>query len=190
MTERTVPVSSLVPFWINGAEHNPTKSFDVISPATGQVVHRSGGAGPDDVRLAVAAAAEAFKTWRVVTPPKRRDIFLRTAEVMERRRNELAGYMAAETGAAPGFVGFNLMTAVDILKDVAGRIATVEGMVPGTNDEGLGALVLKEPYGVILGIAPWYGRKLGPATSRRAEANAGKPGTHHTFSASEPSRTP
>jgi len=158
MAERIIPVSGYsVPFWIAGKEHHPTKHFDVISPTTGQVIHTCGGASPDDASRAVEAAAEALKSWRTVTPQKRRDIFLRAAEVMERRREELAGYMVAETGAAPPFVAFNLTTAVDILKDVAGRIATIEGMVPGTNDEQLGALVLKEPYGVILGIAPWYG---------------------------------
>jgi acyl-CoA reductase-like NAD-dependent aldehyde dehydrogenase len=147
-----------VPLWINGKEHQASKRFDVVSPTTGQVVHMCGGASAEDAAAAVDAAAEAFKTWRTVTPAKRRDIFLKTAEVMERRQEELAGYMAAETGAAPLFIAFNVRTAVDMLKDVAGRIATIEGMIPSTSDEGLGAMVLKEPYGVVLGIAPWYGQ--------------------------------
>ena len=45
--------------------------------------------------------------------------------------------------------------AIDILKDVAGRISSLSGSMPATNQEGVSALVYKEPFGVILAIAPW-----------------------------------
>src|SRR5262245_30519923 len=95
-----------VPFFINGEEYQPEKQFDVISPATGEVVHRCGSATTQDAVAAVDAAATALKTWRKVKPSRRRDIFLKAAEVMESRRDELAQYMVSETGGGRPWADF------------------------------------------------------------------------------------
>lgn len=63
--------------------------------------------------------------------------------------------MMAETGAAEAWASFDTGLAVEILKDVAGRISSISGSIPQTATEGTSALVYKEPYGVILAIAPW-----------------------------------
>jgi acyl-CoA reductase-like NAD-dependent aldehyde dehydrogenase len=83
-----------------------------------------------------------------------RKILLKAADIMESRIDELAGYQMEETGA-PDFIvkSFNLPTTVEMFRDVAGRIGSIVGMIPQTQDGG--ALVFKESYGVILGIAPW-----------------------------------
>jgi acyl-CoA reductase-like NAD-dependent aldehyde dehydrogenase len=145
-----------VPFFIGGEEVHPAKNFDVTSPATGKVVHKCGAATSTEVRAAVDAASKAFVSWRNTTPKVRRDIFLKAAETMERRRAELVGYMVAETGATEGWAQFNINVAKDLIIDVAGRIAGLEGSFPATEDENTGALVLREPFGVVLAIAPWY----------------------------------
>lgn len=145
-----------VPFFLNGKEIHTQRTFEVRSPATGEVLHSCSSADSQDVTNAVESAAEAFKTWRTMTPSRRRDIFLKAAEIMESRREELAQNMIDETGATPAWAGFNLHVAIDLIKDVAGRISSIEGMLPPTADEGLGAMVVKEPFGVVLAIAPWY----------------------------------
>lgn len=147
-----------VPFVINGEEHYPEKSFDVTNPATGKVVHKGGAASEADAFAAVDAAAKAFKTWRNTIPRERRDIFLKAGEIMQGRREELARYMMDETGCTRSWADFNLDVARDFIIDVAGRIATLVGMIPATQDENTGAYVLKEPFGVVLAIAPWYAR--------------------------------
>jgi acyl-CoA reductase-like NAD-dependent aldehyde dehydrogenase len=144
-----------VPFLIGGKEVHPEKTFDVVSPATGKVVHRCGAATDKEVQLAVDAAATAFKSWKNTTQKSRRDILFKAAEVMQRRTEELIGYMVDETGCPRGWAEFNLKVARDLIIDVAGRLCTIEGSFPATEDEGLSALVLREPYGVVLAIAPW-----------------------------------
>lgn len=144
-----------VPFFINGEEVHPQKNFDVISPATGTVVHKCGSATSAEALAAVDAGAKAFVTWRNTTPQKRRDIFLRAAEIMKRRNDELISYMIDETGCSPQWGQLNLEIARDLILDVAGRIPTLEGTIPATRDEDVGAFVFKEPYGVVLAIAPW-----------------------------------
>ncbi len=63
--------------------------------------------------------------------------------------------MQIETGAPMKFARmFNLPFCVRILRDIAGRIATLVSTVPTCAEPGRSKVVLKEPYGVVLGIAP------------------------------------
>jgi acyl-CoA reductase-like NAD-dependent aldehyde dehydrogenase len=146
---------SAVPFFINGKEVLPERKFNVVSPASGKVVHESGSAAEEHVRAAIDTAAEAFKTWRKTLPKARRDILLKAAEVMERRKEELSGYMMSETGCPRQWAEFNVTAARELILDVAGRLAGLDGSMPTTADANTGAMILREPFGVILAIAPW-----------------------------------
>lgn len=144
-----------LPLVINGQDYFPDKTFDVKSPSTDQVIHKCGGASVADAARAVDAAADALKSWRKTTPYERQDIFLKAAEVMESRRDDLIKHMTDETGATRGWVDFNINRTIDLLKDTAGRIPTMEGLFPPTVDRNRSAIVMREPYGVVLSIAPW-----------------------------------
>ncbi|KAK3388858.1 aldehyde dehydrogenase domain-containing protein [Sordaria brevicollis] len=144
-----------VPFFINGEEVVTPKTFEVTSPATQKVVHKCSSATDAEVQAAVKAADEAFKTWRKSHPNQRRDIFHKAVEIFEKRKEELGNYMMTETGAPRQWADFNIQTAKDLLLDVAGRCNTLEGSFPVVNDPNSGALVLQEPFGVILAVAPW-----------------------------------
>jgi acyl-CoA reductase-like NAD-dependent aldehyde dehydrogenase len=76
--------------------------------------------------------------------------------MLESRAQELGQYMIDETGSSEFWAHFNISLAADILRDVAGRISSIVGTVPTTSEVGRSAIVWKEPYGVILGVAPWY----------------------------------
>ncbi|KAI6088128.1 aldehyde dehydrogenase [Hypoxylon rubiginosum] len=143
-----------VPFVINGEERHVEKTFDVTSPATGKVLHKCGIATEADVATAVEAAAAAGQQWRDFPTSKRRDILLKAAEIMTSRRAELAQYMIDEVGALQPWADFNLNLATDFFKDVAGRVSAVEGTVPPCA-EGITSMIVKEPYGVVLAMAPW-----------------------------------
>ncbi|OAA48539.1 Aldehyde dehydrogenase domain protein [Metarhizium rileyi] len=147
--------AGVLPLVINGQDYYPDKTFNVKSPSTGQVVHQCGGASVADAARAVDVAAEALQSWRKTTPQERRDIFLKAADDMHCRREELIKYMADETGATQAWVEFNINTTIGIFKDVAGRIPTVEGSFPPTMNSSRSAIVMREPYGVVLSIVPW-----------------------------------
>jgi len=144
-----------VPAQINGEEIVLESTFDVRSPIDGSLIHRCSSASPADALSAVASAQAAFPAWRDLPPAAKRDIFLNTATVFESRAAELTKYMVEETGAGEFWSAFNVTLAADILKDVAGRISSLSGEAPVTGEPGTSAIVYKEPYGVILGIAPW-----------------------------------
>jgi len=146
-----------IPLLINGEEVTTrNNTFDVISPVTHHKIWSCSSASPEDAKRAVEAAQAAFPAWAATKPAQRRDILLSAASILESRREECAEYMKIETGSGNwASHDFNLPMSVELLRDVAGRIATVTGSILTSALPARSAMVIKEPYGVILGIAPW-----------------------------------
>jgi acyl-CoA reductase-like NAD-dependent aldehyde dehydrogenase len=151
--------SYTVPLLINGKEVTTKTTFAVTSPSSHKTVWNSSSASLEDVKSAVSAAKSAFPAWSKMKHSAKRNIFLQAANVIDARAQEFADYMNIETGAADAFSsGFNVPKMADMLRDVAGRLSGVMGHIPACEEEGTSALIVKEPYGVVLGIAPWYVR--------------------------------
>ncbi|CAK7226700.1 hypothetical protein SCUCBS95973_006287 [Sporothrix curviconia] len=151
--------SYVVPFIVNGKEVRPEgegRTHPVVNPATGKVIHQYSGARPDDAKAAVDAAKAAFPVWRNYTPRARRDVLLRAAEIMKSRFVELAGYQETETGQPRSWSDFDVNAAAELITDAAGLAFRANtGRAPRTQDPSINALVLDEPYGVVVAIAPW-----------------------------------
>lgn len=148
--------SSTIPLWLDGKEVKLSSTFDVISPLDHNVAWQSSAASEEDALKAIESAAKAFKTWSKTKPNTRRDIFLRAAEGFKKRRDEQYHYSHTETGAAESMFAFEHNLAYEACLSVAGliQVATTSS-VPVVAEEGSNALLLKEPFGVVLGIAPW-----------------------------------
>ncbi|KAI8932483.1 hypothetical protein NX059_010667 [Plenodomus lindquistii] len=148
--------SYTVPLLINGQEITTKTTFTITSPVTNKPLWNSSCASLSEVHTAISAAQSAFPAWSKLKIAARRSIFLKAADILEARSAELSSYMELETGAVPGFSsGFNIPKTAEMLRDVAGRLSTIQGAIPTCEDEGTSALLVKEPYGVVLGIAPW-----------------------------------
>lgn len=145
-----------IPLLINGKEVHTFKTLDVSSPATGKVLHQASCASSKEIEDALSAAKQAFPAWSKTSPYERRDLFLKAASILESRTEEYAQFEIDEIAATKDFAaGFDIPTSVSGLRDVAGRIVTLSGDYPQLGGDR-GAVVVKEPFGVVLGIAPWY----------------------------------
>ncbi|OCT47508.1 Vanillin dehydrogenase [Cladophialophora carrionii] len=149
-------VSATIPLWLDGKEVKLSSTFDVVSPLDQKTLYKCSSADEEDVQKAIAAAEKAFKSWSKTKPNYRRDIFLRAADEFKRRRDELQHYSYSETGAAASMFAFEHNLAYEACKSVAGliQVATTSS-APVVSEEGANALLIKEPHGVVLGIAPW-----------------------------------
>ncbi|KAH8805278.1 Aldehyde/histidinol dehydrogenase [Xylogone sp. PMI_703] len=154
-TISTANVDSQVPLIINGRQVTTEMSFEVQNPSTGRILWKSSAASVHDATVAVDSAHSAFQAWSKTKPAYRRDLFLRAANIFEKRKEELGRYMTEETGAEDRFVDFNLISCIEMLRDLAGRISSIAGSMPTLSEEGAHGLIYMEPYGVVLGIAPW-----------------------------------
>ena len=88
-----------VPLWRDGEQVSTAKSFEVVSPLTDEVLYKSSAASADDALAAVAAAEKAFPGWSRTKPGHRRDLFLKAAEELVRRKDDLWHFCSTETGS-------------------------------------------------------------------------------------------
>ncbi|CEL09093.1 Putative Vanillin dehydrogenase [Aspergillus calidoustus] len=146
---------AVIPLIINNESVVTDTTFEVHNPATGELLDRCAGASVDDANHAVATARAAFPSWSKTSPYERRAILTKAADVMASRKEELIRYQMEETGAGRMFTEKTFQLGVDFLRNFAAMIPTVEGKVPTIAHEGESAMVVKQPYGVVLGIAPW-----------------------------------
>jgi len=104
---------------ING-EKRPASggaTFDRRNPLDGEVASRAPAATADDARAAVEAAAAAFPSWSEMGPGERRGLLLSAAAALQAKAEAFAQAMAAETGAAAPWAGFNVMLATGMLQE-------------------------------------------------------------------------
>ncbi|QTX21460.1 aldehyde dehydrogenase [Comamonas aquatica] len=130
-------------------------SFDRHNPLDGQVATRAPAATPDDARVAVDAAAQAFPAWAAIGPGERRALLMRASQALAAKGEALAAAMAAETGASGLWAGFNVHLAADMLLEAAALTTQISGQIIPSNIPGSVAMAVRQPAGVVLGIAPW-----------------------------------
>jgi benzaldehyde dehydrogenase (NAD) len=105
--------------------------------------------------MAVEAAAEAFKTWSETGPSERRALLLKAADKLEAKTPEFIQAVPAETGATAMWAGFNVMLAAGMIREAASLTTQVAGEVIPSDVPGSLAMGIRQPAGVVLGIAPW-----------------------------------
>lgn len=130
-------------------------TFERCNPFTGEVATRAAAASVEDAKAAADAAGRAFATWSQTGPGERRAKLLKAAELMEARQAEFIERMVNETGATPGWAGFNVMVAAGMLREAAALTTQIQGDVIPSNVPDNLAMGIRVPCGVVVGIAPW-----------------------------------
>jgi len=142
---------------INGLKVTAEKGafFERRNPLDGTVATRAPAASPADARMAAEAAAEAFRTWSETGPGERRGLLLKAAERLEAKLPQFVEAVATETGATGMWAGFNVMLAAGMIREAAALTTQIAGEVIPSDVPGSLAMGVRQPAGVVLGIAPW-----------------------------------
>jgi len=143
------------PLSIGGQPVEPANWFDRIDPLTGDVATRAAAATPADATAAADAAEAALPAWSALGPGARRAALTRAADALAARAGDFIAAMQAETGATAAWAGFNHMLAVSMVREAAAMTTQVGGEVIPSDKPGCVAMAVREPAGVVLGIAPW-----------------------------------
>jgi vanillin dehydrogenase len=130
-------------------------TFERSDPYTGEVASRAAAASREDAHAAADAAAAAFPEWAVTPPTARRELLQKAAALLLERAPEIAPVVTAETGGTFGWGMFNCSLAAGMLSEAAAQTTAVTGEVIPSDVPGLTALAVRQPAGVVLGIAPW-----------------------------------
>ena len=130
-------------------------TFTRRNPLDGSVATTAPAATVADAVAAADAASQAFAAWAVMGPAERRGLLLKAAQALEAKVAEFTEAMAQETGASAIWAGFNVHLAAGMLQEAAALTTQIAGEVIPSNIPGSLAMAVRQPAGVVLGIAPW-----------------------------------
>jgi alpha-ketoglutaric semialdehyde dehydrogenase len=132
------------------------KTFENRNPAdTAEVVGVFADSGPEDVEQAVGAAREAFPKWRALPAPKRGEILFRAAELLVRRKEDLARDMTREMGKILDETRGDVQEAIDMTYYMAGEGRRQFGQTTPSEMPDKFQMSVRQPVGVAGLITPW-----------------------------------
>ncbi len=142
---------------INGLAVSAEKgaTFERRNPLDGSIATRAAAASTGDAVAAVEAAAEAFKAWSRTGPGERRALLTKAADALEAKTPKFIEAVGQETGASAMWAGFNVMLAAGMLREAGAMTTQIGGEVIPSDVPGSLAMGIRQPAGVVLGIAPW-----------------------------------
>jgi acyl-CoA reductase-like NAD-dependent aldehyde dehydrogenase/ABC-type branched-subunit amino acid transport system ATPase component len=130
-------------------------TFERRNPLDGSIATRAPAASEADAVAAVESAAEAFKTWSQTGPTERRMLLLKAADALEAKTPKFVEAVPAETGATGMWAGFNVHLAAGMIREAAALTTQIAGEIIPSDVPGSLAMGVRQPAGVVLGIAPW-----------------------------------
>lgn len=129
--------------------------FERINPLTGEVASSAPAMQPSEIPAIAARAEAGFPAWAAMGPNARRTVLMKAAAALEARADAFVDAMMNEIGATKGWALFNLGLAASMVREAAALTTQISGEVIPSDKPGCLAMALREPVGVILGIAPW-----------------------------------
>jgi len=153
----------------DGEWHRAAATFDVLNPATGEVLAAVAKAGKAETEQAIAAAERAFPAWRAQTAKARSEILYRWYQLMINNKAWLAQLMTAEQGKPLKEAEGEVEYAASFIQWFAEQAKRANGEIIPPAKPGSRILATREPIGVVAAITPWnfpmamLTRKLGPA---------------------------
>ncbi|VVE73012.1 succinate-semialdehyde dehydrogenase [Pandoraea captiosa] len=157
--------------WVDGQwiAADSGKTFDVLDPATGEVLAQVPELGAEETTRAVTAAELAQKAWAARTGKDRANVLRRWFELMIANTDDLAYLMTREQGKPLAEARGEIAYAASFIEWFAEEAKRVDGDVLATPAVDKRLVTLKQPVGVCAAITPWnfpaamITRKVAPA---------------------------
>jgi len=156
-------------YFVNGVWKTLDTTFDVLNPATGEIVAKVAKAGKKETEEAIAAASRAFPLWRAKTAKERSEILYRWYQLILEHKSWLAQLMTTEQGKPLKEAEGEVLYAASFIQWFAEQGKRANGEIIPPIKPGSRILATREPIGVVAAITPWnfpmamLTRKLGPA---------------------------
>jgi benzaldehyde dehydrogenase (NAD) len=103
----------------------------------------------------VDAAQAAFAGWSAVGVDERAGLLAAAAGLLMERQQEIAGVVTQETGGTFGWGMFNVQLAAGMLREAGAQAQLLADLDIPSHIPGKKARAVRQPVGVVVGIAPW-----------------------------------
>jgi acyl-CoA reductase-like NAD-dependent aldehyde dehydrogenase len=131
------------------------KTFESISPATGEVLAVVPDAGREDARRAIKAAGRARLVMGALGVEERVRLCEAIAERIEARLDELARTLSLEQGKPLSEAVGEVEFAARLYRDAGGYAQRLETGILPSPDSRKRVLTIRQPHGVVAVITPW-----------------------------------
>nr|KAI8729795.1 succinate-semialdehyde dehydrogenase; mitochondrial isoform X3 [Biomphalaria glabrata] len=138
--------------WISASSG---KTYEVLNPATGQVLGSVPDMDQDDVRDAIKAAHTAFKSWKNTLPKERSVIMKKWYDLSLNYKKELATLLTEENGKPLAEAEGEILYGSGFLEWFGEECRRTYGDVVPSPVQSKRTLVIKQPIGVAGMITPW-----------------------------------
>jgi malonate-semialdehyde dehydrogenase (acetylating)/methylmalonate-semialdehyde dehydrogenase len=153
----TAPATKTLRHWIAGApvEEVAERSGPIFDPASGQQTGSVAFATPADVDRAVAAARQAFPSWRALSLARRAELMFRIRELVHERREEIAALITAEHGKVAGDAVGEVTRGLEVIEFCCNIPHLLKGGMSEQASTGIDVYSIRQPLGVVAGITPF-----------------------------------
>ena len=143
--------------YINGEWVKPDvkEYFDVINPATGEVIARTPLGSKADVEAAAKAASEALPAWRRTPVNDRVQYLFKLRNLMRENADEIAKYITNEAGKTFEEAKAEMVRAYENIEVACGMPMMMKGELAEDIAPGIDELMIRQPVGVCATIAPF-----------------------------------
>ena len=131
------------------------KTYEVINPATEEVIGKASKASLEDVDKALISAQKGFLVWKKLSPWDRSSIIRKIADLIRKKNNELAKWMTLETGKPLAEGLAEVGAAADIFEWNAEETKRIYGQTVQSRFENTRVIINYEPVGVVAALSPW-----------------------------------
>ncbi len=155
--------------YINGSWHQTLDRFDVINPATEEVLASVASAEISDADAALDAAEAAMTEWAARTPRARSEVLRKAWELMTARLDDFAHLITLENGKARADAMGEATYAAEFFRWFAEEAVRADGLITHAPSSGARIMVQHKPAGLAVLITPWNypaamgTRKIAPA---------------------------
>ena len=157
--------------FINGAwvQGHSGKTFEVTNPANNDLIAEVCNLGPQEAEIAIAAAEDAFQSWKNKTGKERANIMRQWFDLIIQNTQDLATLMTLEQGKPLTEATGEVTYGASFIEWFAEEAKRVTGSIPSTTWSDKRMIVMKQPIGVCVAITPWnfpiamITRKIAPA---------------------------
>lgn len=143
--------------YINGewTKPNVTEYFDVVNPATGQVIAKTPLGTKADVEAAAKAAREAFDGWRRTPVNDRVQYLFKLRNLMRENGDEIARLITNECGKTFEEAKAEMVRAYENIEVACGMPMMMKGEFVEDIAPGIDEIMIRQPVGVCATIAPF-----------------------------------
>ena len=142
---------------INGKWQPSTnkETYDVINPATEEIIGKASKASPIDVDKALKSAEKGFEIWKKIKPWERSKIIRKIADEIRKKSKVFAKWMTLETGKTLAEGEAEASAAADIFEWNAEETKRIYGQLLQSRFDNTKIQIIYQPVGVVAALSPW-----------------------------------